>query len=93
MTKKMFITKVCVKCCLLIIAIAVLSIFVSSFAPTITNDIALGQLENDNAAFALMSLWNTFIKFIDICKIALIACVAISTGLDTYNYFKTKREV
>lgn len=93
MTKKQFITKICVKGCLLLIAIAILSIFVSSFAPTITNDIALGQLDNDDASFAVMSLWNTVLKFIDICKLALTFCFVVSASTDTYIYFKSKREV
>lgn len=92
MSKKKFIRRVCIKVVLLLLAICVINIFVESVMPTINNDIALGQLENDNSTYAFMSLWNKFAKFMDICKIAITGCCITAIAVDTFEYFKYQEE-
>lgn len=46
-----------------IIIILCLEMFLVIFAPTFGNDIAIGQLENDNVAFYTLEGWNK-IQFI-----------------------------
>ena len=93
MTKKKFIRRTCIRITLLIIAVCAISIFVSSIMPTIGNDVAIGQLENDDSAYAFMSLWNNLSKFMDVCKLALTGCCIVAVGIDAIDYFKYMKDI
>jgi len=88
MTTKSFIIKTVTK----IIIYAIISTIALSIleSPIITNEIAMGQMENSNELYMLMEAYNRLRHFISIiygCITALFAGTIIG---DTYKFLKTK---
>ena len=54
---KQLVSKCIVKTTIAIILCVTISILISSFAPHLSNDMALGQLENDDISWSLMNAW------------------------------------
>ena len=50
--------KIIVKIALTVVVLAILSVIVSSFAPHLSNDLAIGQLENDDMSWSMMETWH-----------------------------------
>ena len=80
------------KIALACIAIMFLSIFLSAFYPSITNQMAMGQLENDDFAFTTWEMWQGAYRAVS----ALIGFIVVATGcsvsVDVYKFFKTRKE-
>jgi hypothetical protein len=71
---------------------ALISTSISLFAPHISNELALGQLENDNFSWTIMQSWNKLVTGLGIVKPAIVLVCGISVGTDTYNYIKNRKE-
>ena len=70
----------------------IINIFISAFAPVITNDIAVGQLENDNYGFIAMESWNRVVKGMELLEIFTIGVASGSIVFKFYKFFKTRKE-
>lgn len=89
---KSLITKSMVKIFIAIVLCAILSMAVSSFAPHISNDVAIGQLENDDMSWTAMQTWNQALQGVELVQAGIgIVCIA-SVGKDTIKYFKNRKE-
>lgn len=88
MTTKKFIIKTVVK----IIIYAIISTIALSLLtnPIITNDLALGQMENSNELYLLMETYNKVKPFISIIYGLITVAFAGTTIFDTYKFIKTK---
>lgn len=88
MTTKRFIIKTVIK----IIIYAIISTIVLSLlnSPIISNNIALGQMQNDDALFILMETYNKIRPFITIIYGLITALFVGVTICDTYKFIKTK---
>jgi hypothetical protein len=87
-TTKRFIIKTVIK----IIIYAIISTIVLSLlnSPIISNNIALGQMQNDDVLFILMETYNKVRPFISIIY-GLITALFVGTAIyDTYKFIKTK---
>ncbi len=97
MTVSQVVTKLWIKYLILIILTILLYIFIDAFLPTMTTDIALGQLNNDDYAFTLMSLWtmtySSFIAYTDACKVLIVLCFLAFIVVDIHKYIKHKKEL
>lgn len=88
MNTKNFITRTVVK----VIAFAIITTIALSLlnSPVITNEIALGQMENSNELYILMEAYNQTKHF----TLVIYGCVAtIFTGTiiyDIYKFIQTK---
>ena len=89
MTTKRFIIKITTK----IIIYAIISTIALSLLtnPIITNDLALGQMENSNELYLLMETYNKVKPFISIIYGCITALFAGTTIHDTYKFIKTKK--
>lgn len=54
---KQLVSKCVVKTAIAIILCVTISILISSFTPHLSNDMAIGQLENDDMSWSLMNIW------------------------------------
>ena len=90
---KPLIKKVVIKVVIAIIACTLLSIILSTVIPSFNNDIAMGQLENDNFNFTLMETWRKIQNGITIVQgIIGIACFG-SISYDLIKYFNGRKEI
>lgn len=88
MTTKKFIIKTAIK----IIVYAILSTVALTIltSPVITNELALGQMENSNELYLLMELYLKSKPFISLIYGWITALFAASTIYDIYKFIKTK---
>lgn len=88
MTTKKFIIKTTLK----ILIYAIISTIALSLLtnPIITNELALGQMENSNELYLLMETYNRLRPFISIIYGLITAWFAGTTIYDTYKFIKTK---
>lgn len=88
MTTKRFIIKTTVK----IIIFAILSVIAMTFleSPVISNQVALGQMENSNELFMLMETYNKIRPIISVIYSCIVIWFVGAVGYDIYKFIKTK---
>jgi hypothetical protein len=88
MTTKKFIVRTFVK----IIIYAIISTIALSLltSPIITNELALGQMENSNELYLLMETYNKVRPFISVIYGFVTVMFAATIIGDTYKFIKTK---
>jgi len=89
MTTKKFIIKTAIK----VLAYAIISTIVLSLLtnPIINNELALGQMENNNELYLLMETYNKVKHFVSIIYGLITALFAGTTIHDIYKFIKTKK--
>ena len=89
MRTKKFIIKTTTK----ILIYAIISTIALSLLtnPIITNELALGQMENSNELYLLMEIYNKVRPFISIIYGLITALFVGTTIFDTYKFIKTKK--
>ena len=90
--RKNLIFKCSIKIFLMILICAIISTILTCFAPHLSNDLAIGQLENDDAYFSIMTMWNMISNAISIIEIFVVVIFLFSIGIDIYKFFKTEKE-
>lgn len=93
MTKRKLIIGVSLKVVILSLIIMILNTAVNTIGVSISNDLAIEQLQNSDMPFYFMQLWNVFVQFIGICELIFVAVFGGFIISDFYRYFKTKNEV
>ena len=89
MSTKRFIIKTAVK----VIVFATISIIAMTLlgSPVISNQVALGQMENSNELFILMDIYNKIKPIISVIYSCVVLLFIGTTGYDTYKFIKTKK--
>lgn len=89
MSTKTFIIKTTIK----ILIYAIISTIALSLlsTPIITNELALGQMENSNELYLLMETYNKVRPFISIIYGCITALFVGTTIRDIYKFIKTKK--
>ena len=89
MTTKRFIIKTVIK----VLIYAIISTIAMSLlaSPIITNELALGQMQNSNELYLLMETHNKTKPFVSIVYGLITALFAGTTVYDTYKFIKTKK--
>lgn len=89
---KNLITKSMAKILVAILLCSLLSMAISNLAPHISNDAALGQLENDDMSWTAMQTWNQALNAAELGYAAIwIVCLG-SGGINTIKYIKSRKE-
>ena len=89
---KNLISKSMVKIFVAIVLCAILSLAVANFAPHISNDMAIGQLENDDMSWTAMQTWNQVVNGVGWVQAGIGVLCAASVGKDTIKYIKNRKE-
>lgn len=84
LTKKM-IRKIVVFVILMIVVTAI----GRSIAPTVSNELALTQMQNSNEAFVLMNTYNKIRPIVNIVYVLIVGWFAGTVGRDIYKFNKT----
>ena len=69
-----------------------LTMAASTVAPHMSNDVAMGQLENDDMSWSIMQSWYMVQNALGAIKFIIFAVCGCSIGVDVYKYFKIKGE-
>ena len=89
MTTKKFIIKTVSKLLILVILSTIVMALVQS--PTISNDIAMGQMENDDGAFLMMEIYNKIRPVIDAIYACIVILIVGTIGYNAYKLFQKKK--
>lgn len=81
-----------VKIVIALILCGILSMVVSNFAPHISNDVAMGQLENDDMSWTIMQTWNQVLQGVELVQAGIGIVCAFFVGKDVIKYFKSRKE-
>ena len=92
MTLSKFLTKTIIKGAILLCMIVLMPTVVDAMVPIITNDIALGQMENSNDAYILMQTYGTYMSIARFGIGTIMVCLGLSMGLDTYIFTKSYKK-
>ena len=90
--KSSLIIRGAVKITIAIALCFILTLVANAFAPHLTNDLAIGQLENDDISWSLMQSWYAVQNALTAIKFVVFAVCGGSIGVDVYHYFKEKGE-
>lgn len=69
-----------------------ITILANSFVPHLTNEVAIGQLQNDDVSWSLLQTWYVFQDVSSIIKLVICAVCGLSIGSDIYKYLKQKEK-
>ena len=89
---KSLISKSVVKIFIAIVLCAILSMAVANFAPHMSNDMAIGQLENDDMSWTAMQTWNNALEAVGWVQAGICIACAGSVGVSTIKYIKNRKE-
>ena len=91
-TTKPFITSLVIKIIVFIVISTALFVILDACAPVITNDVALGQLENDDMSWSVMNAWYQIQNYAWCVYAAIGLTVTASIGKDCVKFIKMKKE-
>lgn len=77
-----YITRITIKVIAMIVFLSVLSIIWSSIAPVVTNEMAMGQMENDHTGFITWEIYQKIDNFVPFIMALLALPFLYSTGKD-----------
>lgn len=89
---KQLISKCVIKTAIAIILCVTISILISSFTPHLSNDMAIGQLENDDVSWSLMNAWYQIQSYSGWIYTLIGLGFGASISKDCYKYFKSREE-
>lgn len=77
-----YITRITIKVIVMIVFLSVLGIIWSSIAPVVTNEMAMGQMENDHTGFIAWEIYQKIDNFVPFIMALLALPFLYSTGKD-----------
>ena len=89
---KKLVVKSAVKIFIAVAICAIISIALANFAPHISNDMAMGQLTNDDFAWSAMQTWNNFVSAARYAQVGIGVICAGMIGVDVVKYVKNRKE-
>ena len=75
----------------LLISFAIVAVS-QSLMPILGNDVAIGQLKNDDFYFVAMNTWHQTNYYLGLVAAAVWAIFGASVSVDIYKYMKNKKE-
>lgn len=92
-TTKQFVTSLVIKIIIFIIVSTALFVILDACAPVMTNDVALGQLENDDVSYVAWGLYSRLYTIIEIVYYSVTALCVISWGYSIYKFINNKNNI
>ena len=89
---KNLVVKSAIKICIAVAICAIISIALTNFAPHISNDMAMGQLTNDDFAWSAMQTWNNFVSAAHYAQAGIGVICTGMIGIDIVKYVKNRKE-
>ena len=77
-----YITRITIKVIVMIVFLSILGIIWSSIAPVVTNEMAMGQMENDHTGFITWEIYQKIDNFVPFIMALLALPFLYSTGKD-----------
>lgn len=88
---KNLVVKLVAKILIAVILCGILSFTVTSLMPTFGNDVAMGQLENNDVGFVAMETWNYLHNATGWVHALIILGCGVGCGIDVYKFIKQNK--
>ena len=92
MRERKLIVKCLTKLIIILVICGALGIVTDSIYPLLLNNVAMGQLENDNLYFVIVNECDAIVRFIAVFQSIIAGIGLYYISKDVYNYFNRKRE-
>lgn len=92
MRERKLIVKCLTKLIIILVVCGALGIVADSIYPILLNNVAMGQLENDNLYFVIVNEWDAIVRIIAIFQSIIAGIGLYYISKDVCNYFNRKRE-
>ena len=92
MRERKLIVKCLTKLIIVLVICGTLGIIADSIYPILLNNVAMGQLENDNFYFVIVNEWDAIVRIIAVFQSIIAGIGLYYISNDIYNYFNRKRE-
>lgn len=86
---KQFVKKMIRKSVLFIFFMAILTAISQSISPTITNNIALTQMQNSDASFTILNTYNKIRPIVNLVYVFIVSYFIGNISRDIYKFTKT----
>ena len=80
------------KTILLVSVVIILSIAISSIKPVVTNEVAMGQMENSDALFVAHEAYNRIAPIVELIPTVIAIIGGAIIGNDAVKYHKNKEK-
>lgn len=87
-SKKSLIIRCAIRVVIAIVLFGIIAFAVDICAPHMSNDLAIGQLENDDMSWSIMQTWNKFLQIIEVVEIVIFVWCVSAIGIDIYKHNK-----
>ena len=84
--------KIVVKLIVALVLTIIIGVVSNTLMPLLGNDVAVGQLQHDDAYFIAMQAWYSTQYWLGIAAAAVWAVTGGLIAKDMYNYIKNKKE-
>lgn len=85
---KKFITKTAIKIVIFVVAMIFVTALLHSINPILTNQIALGQMQNSDEAFVFMNTYNNIKPIANLALTLVCVWFGYTIVRDTYKFIK-----
>lgn len=92
MTPTKFIIKMATKIIMFSFLMIAAAAIMSSLSPVVSNEIALGQMQNSNETFVFMNAYNTVRPVISVVFAGITIWFTCTIARDIYKFFKNQKE-
>lgn len=89
---KQFTKKMIRKSVLFIFLMVVVTAIAQSFAPIISNELAMTQMQNSNEMYMLMNTYNRILPIINLLYVFIVSYFIGNISRDIYKFVKTVSE-
>lgn len=92
LSTKRFIKKTAIKIIVLIMFIAIALAIFDAIQPVMTNEIAMGQMQTDNAPYVTWELYNNLIPIVGLVFTIVVGGIIFNIGSGIYKFIKMKNK-
>ena len=91
--KQKFISKTAIKIVIFVFLMTIILFIVQSISPVVSNNLALGQMQNTDEAFVVMNTYNKLRPMFNTAMVGVCVLFVISIVKDVFKFAKNIKEI
>lgn len=91
--KQKFISKTAIKIVIFAFLMTVILFIAQSVSPIVSNNLALGQMQNSDEAFVIMNTYNKFRPIFNYTMVGICVLFVISIVKDVIKFIKNIKDI
>ena len=91
--KRKFISKTAIKIVIFVFLMTIILFIAQSISPVVSNNLALGQMQNTDEAFVVMNTYNKLRPMFNTAMVGVCVLFVISIVKDVFKFAKNIKEI